>query len=215
SWNLIEDCTDLGLICAAGECVDTTVECAEAINAKSYIGCEYWGVDMDNYTATLPYGIVVSNMESSTVHVDVEQRDSLGWNVVESADIPSETAEVFLLGNTTTNGSFHLPYKAFRVTSDAPVVAYQFNPYSGLTSDDSDICTNDGTLLIPRSALDLHYYALVYPPNVSEAMIVIAGTEDDTTVQVTASANINAGTSVPAISAGSTETFVIQAADVI
>jgi hypothetical protein len=210
---LVEECPS-PLVCINGMCVSDD-ECGEAVANKSNVGCEYFGVDMDNYTSALPYAIVVSNLDAATVHVMVEARNGMTWNLLEETDIDSKEAYVFMLGDNSTNGSFHMPNKAYRVTSDLPVVAYQFNPYAGLQPNDADICTNDGSLLIPTSGLDMYYYALTYPPNVSEGMIVIAGTEDETLVTVTAAVAINAGGSVPAIPAGGSESFMLQEADVV
>ena len=211
---LVEEC-ESPLVCVNGMCVDDDA-CGYAIANASNVGCEYWAVDMDNTTPGQPYAIVVSNLESSTaVHVDVEQRSGSGYVLLDSADVPSKTTHVFMLGDTTTSGSYFLSAKAFRVTSDLPVVAYQFNPYAGLTPDESDICTNDGSLLIATSGLDMYYYTLAYEPTNGQSSVNIIATEDGTTVHVTPSAAVSAGTSVPAIPAGGTETFAMDAADVV
>jgi hypothetical protein len=61
----------------------------------------------------------------------------------------------------------------------------------------------------------MYYRVLTYPPNVSEGIIVIAGTEDETYVEITPTAAVTAGTNVPAIPASATEGFLINQADVI
>src|SRR5207244_7767252 len=48
--------------------------------------------------------------------------------------------------------------KAYKVTSDLPIVAYQFNPL-----DNVDVFSNDASLLIPRTAFDVEYYAFSWP----------------------------------------------------
>ncbi|MBW2278725.1 MAG: IgGFc-binding protein, partial [Deltaproteobacteria bacterium] len=220
-WIPLEEC-EPPLLCAGGECLDITEECAEAINDKSNVGCEYWAVNMQNQGASFqqPYAIVVSNLEaSSAVHVVVEERTTTGYNVLDEADVASKSTHVFMLGNTAEVGSGLTERHAFRVSSDLPIVAYQFNPYSGLQPDNSDICSNDGTLLIPRSGLGKLYHVLNYSATNSfyydgSTMNVVAA-RDDTTVSITPTAAIDAGGTVPAIPAGNTETFLLQAADVI
>jgi hypothetical protein len=210
---LVEEC-ESPLVCVNGMCVDDDA-CGYAIANASNVGCEYWAVDMDNSTPGQPYAIVVSNLDAATVHVMVEQKNTSGWVILDEADIPSKEVFVFMLGDTTTPGSYHLPNKPFRVTSDLPVVAYQFNPYAGLTADESDICTNDGSLLIPTSGMDMFYYTLSYPPTNGQASINIIATEDDTNVNVTPAATTTAGTDVPAITAGTTHSFAMAEADVV
>jgi len=214
------------LVCINGMCVSDD-ECGEAIANKSNVGCEYWAVDLDNYSSAQnqPYAVVVSNLDAATVHVVVEVRNGPDdYTIVTEADIASKSVEVFKLTGANVvltpqlnavAGSYHIANQAYRVTSDLPVVAYQFNPYSGLQEDNSDICTNDGTLLIPTSGLDMYYRAMVYPPNVGPGTINIVATEDGTTVDVTPSASVNAGGTVPAIAAGTTHTFALETADVV
>jgi hypothetical protein len=220
-WIPLEEC-EPPLLCAGGECLDITEECAEAINDKSNVGCEYWAVNMQNQSSSFqqPYAIVVSNLEAaSAVHVVVEERTTTGYNVLDEADVASKSTHVFMLGNTAEIGSCHVERHAFRVTSDLPIVAYQFNPYSGLQPDNSDICSNDGTLLIPRSGMGKIYHVLNYAATNSfyydgSTMNVVAA-RDDTTVHITPTAAIDAGGTIPAIPAGTTETFLMQAADVV
>ncbi|HUT78775.1 MAG TPA: hypothetical protein VM285_13855, partial [Polyangia bacterium] len=134
---LHEDCQS-PLTCINGMCV-TPNACGEAVANKSNIGCEYWAVDMDNTTPGQPYAVVVSNLDAATVHVIVERKNGGTWQILDEADLPSKQTHVFLLGDTTVQGSYHLTGQAFRVTSDLPVVAYQFNPYAGLSADNSDV----------------------------------------------------------------------------
>ncbi|MFO8072938.1 MAG: IgGFc-binding protein [Polyangia bacterium] len=213
SWIPIEDCAPL--VCAAGECVDTSQACADAANNHSYIGCEYWAVDMDNTTPGQPYAIAVSNLEAADANVVIEQRSGASWTTAGSAAIGSEQVEVFMLGNTTTSGSYLLGDKAFRVSSDRPVVAYQFNPYAGLEPDNSDICTNDGSLLMPRSVMGKTYYALGYSSNAGNSSMNVIATEDGTIVTVTPANSMYSGSSVPSMSAGVAYDFPMDAAGVL
>ena len=210
---LVEDCPS-PLVCMNGMCV-TPDACGEAEANQSNIGCEYWAVDMDNSTPDQPYAIVVSNLDAATVHVVVERLQSGSWTTLGEADVASKQTHVFQLGNTTVQGSYHLPGQAFRVTSDLPVVAYQFNPYAGLEANNSDICTNDGSLLLATSGLDNFYYVLGYPNNAGSGSADIVATEDDTTVTIIPSTTISGGNNLTAMNAGQSYTLTMQAADVV
>jgi hypothetical protein len=210
---LVEECPS-PLICINGMCV-TPDACGEAMANKSNIGCEYWAVDMDNTTPEQPYAIVVSNLDAATVHVKVERKSGGTWQILDEADLPSKQTHVFMLGNTTVQGTYHLANQAFRVTSDLPVVAYQFNPYAGLTADNSDVCTNDGTLLLATSGLDKFYFVLGSVNNTGSGSANIVATKDNTEVMIRPSTSISAGGSLSAMSAGQEYTFMMQEADVI
>ncbi|MCP4679487.1 MAG: hypothetical protein GY854_29150 [Deltaproteobacteria bacterium] len=222
----IEACED-PRYCYEGACYFDD-ECGNAEAAGSNIGCEYWAVDVDNAEGTAivqPYAVAVGNVGDKTVHVKVEARiEAGGYEIVTEQDIPAKEVGVFKLtgeGVTLTPalqsiaGSYHQPRMAYRVTSDLPVIAYQFNPYSGLTEENSMICSNDATLLIPTSGIDKVYYALTYPSNNgSPAYISIVATEDDTTVTVTPAADVFNGWDLPAMATGTPSEIYMEAADV-
>ena len=213
SMELVEECPS-PLICMNGMCIDDDA-CGYALANKSNIGCEYWAVDMDNSTPSMPYAIAVSNLDAATAVVTVEQRNASGYVTLETADVPSKQVHVFMLGDNTTAGSYLMQYKAYRVTSDLPVVAYQFNPYAGLQPDNSDVCTNDGSLLLATSGLDNFYYVLGYPTNAGSSSMDVVATQDGTTVKVTPANAMTGGSGVAALAAGVETTFVMNASDVL
>src|SRR6202012_4996610 len=113
--------------------------------------CEYWGVDLDNAdiddtlnAAAQQYAIVVSNPEPDVAaKVTVEQDDSSPGATnapyqIANATVPPMSLYVFKLGprevdgsppgqfNTGTNTA--VTRHAYKITTDFPVVAYQFNP---------------------------------------------------------------------------------------
>ena len=70
NWVLQTDCSEMDLVCAAGECVDITQECADAINEKSYIGCEYFAATLSNsqlLATSFTYAIAIANMPASDI----------------------------------------------------------------------------------------------------------------------------------------------------
>ncbi len=131
-------------------------------------------------------------------------------------------------GSYTQNsgsGTFVSPH-AYRIETNEPVVAYQFNPIVQQFS-------NDASILIPRQALGDHYYILGYPtanpcgidifPQDSvpdHTSITVIGTQDNTQVTVTPTHPIMAssgpsGIAIPATPAGTPLTFTINQYDVV
>ena len=159
-----------GYACRGGAC---THLCAAAAKDRSNVGCEYWGVDLDNAVisaslnaAAQQYAIVVSNAEPDVpATVTVEQDDSLPGTpgpqtrIVATAVVAPQNLEVFKLGPREVDGSpdgeFNtgtgtaLTRHAYRVTSTVPIVAYQFNPL-----DNVNVFSNDASQLLPTSALN-------------------------------------------------------------
>ncbi len=107
---------------------------------------------------------------------------------------------------------------AFRVTSSAPIVAYQFNPL-----DNVDVFSNDASLLLPSSAIGSRYVVLSWPQTIAlsdvpeenagqhlRTFLTIVGTHDDTNVKVALSTDIIAGGGIAAARAGDTIEFVLD-----
>jgi hypothetical protein len=157
-----------GFSCSGGQCVNL---CAEAEKERSNVGCEYWGVDLDNAVvspslnaAAQQYAIVVSNVEADIpAQVTVEEDDAnVGepskLRVVGTATVAPRNLEIFKLGPREVDGSADgtfdtgtgtaLTRHAFRVTSSVPIVAYQFNPLENV-----NVFSNDASLLLPVAAL--------------------------------------------------------------
>nr|WP_263429587.1 IgGFc-binding protein [Nannocystis pusilla] len=93
------------------------------------------------------------------------------------------TGDAGFLGNGIRKG------RAFRVASDYPVVAVQFNPIGGAAG-----FTTDASLLLPTHVLALDYLHLAWNQGAGDgSTMVIAATEDNTTVTVTPKVNTPAG----------------------
>lgn len=156
-----------GFACRRDACVSL---CLEAAAGRSNIGCEYWGVDLDNAVTTSgnaaaqQYAIIVSNPQpdvAATVTIE-EETAAAGapsrTRLVGTASVGSGHLEVFKLGPKEVDGSptglFNqgtgtaLSRSAFRVRSTVPIVAYQFNPL-----DNVSVFSNDASLLLPTTAL--------------------------------------------------------------
>ncbi len=190
--------------CREGSCVDL---CVEAFERKSNVGCEYWAVDLDNAdidptenAASQQYAIVVSNPQPDvpvTVHVfqdDGKPGDPPNPIEIASATLAPLNLQVFKLGPREVDGSpdgeFNsgtntaLTRHAYRVSSDFPIIAYQFNPL-----DNVDVFSNDASLLKPREALTFANDGIM------EAAYVVAGWPQ--TIAVTDNPDTNFDPSAP------------------
>jgi hypothetical protein len=250
TWQPSQTCdTSQGIACRAGACQQL---CDMAAAEQSNVGCEYWGADLDNAdvspsenAAAQQYAIVVSNVQPDVpAHVTVEQDDSSpgdpahATEVIASAVISPQNLEVFNLGprevDGSADGTFNtgtgtaLTRHAYRVTSDYPIVAYQFNPL-----DNVDVFSNDASQLLPTSGLNggvgLAYVVPSWPQTIAitsdpttdfginlRAFLAVIATHDDTHVQVTPQARVVAGGPFTSgLAQGATGTVTLQAFEVL
>jgi hypothetical protein len=219
-WRIVEYCdTAAGEACESGQCVSG---CEVAERLRSNVGCEYWAVDLDNAVdhglsaASQQFAVVVSNPSSHndaivTVEACEEQPCSAEANlvIVEETIVNRNDLEVFELDAREVDGSPEgtfgtgpgtaLGPRAYRVSSNWPIVAYQFNPLDNVP----EVFSNDASLLLPTSALDTSYAILSWPQTIANAphetfdsqqdfpaYLTVVGVEDDTTVTVTTTAPI-------------------------
>jgi len=239
------DCADFATTCKDGECVFAD-PCDKAEATKSNIGCEYWAADLDNAAnfaddaASAQFAVAVANIGGdATAHVTVEinaapQGEALDLETVETHDVAPLDLYIFKLPRRDVDGDnppVHqdtgpqtwLSSRAFRITSDVPVVAYQFNTLDQQYS-------NDASLLLPTSGLGKDYVVLGYSPSGpvdlpgsprNRGYITVLGAVENTTVTVTPSYDILNGPGVDevetgvGIKAGTTRTFTIGPFDVL
>jgi hypothetical protein len=250
SWLPTQACDPTqGYACRGGSCAQL---CGQASAQQSNIGCEYWAADLDNAdvspsenAAAQQYAIVVSNVQPDLpAHVTVEQDDSNpgdathATSVVANAVIAPQNLEVFNLGprevDGSADGTFNtgtgtaLTRHAYKVTSDFPIVAYQFNPL-----DNVNVFSNDASQLLPVSGLNsgagLAYVVPAWPQTIANtndpstnfgidlrAFLAIIATKDDTHVQVKTNARVIAGGPFSSgLDLGATGTVTLQAFEVL
>ncbi|MEM9069632.1 MAG: hypothetical protein AAGE52_14055, partial [Myxococcota bacterium] len=155
-------------VCSGAACQDA---CAVAAAERSNVGCEYMLVDLDNeYSAGLggadsaadeQFALVLANPSSVLAQAQVWRSDgrpnAAAPTIVGTFQIPPNDLVQIDLPRRNVDGSTdsdegpgtHLSNLAYRVTTNFPVVAYQFNPIVQSFS-------NDASLLIPVPALDVH-----------------------------------------------------------
>jgi hypothetical protein len=167
------------------------VTCAEADQMKSHLGCDFWPTQSYNSVwSVFDFAVVVSNPGAATAHLTISG-GALGSTKVVLAP-PGQLVAIGLPwvsalkgSDADSNGSSSPPQHsilaakgAYHLTSDVPIVAYQFNAleYKGGASGNDlnniawSTCpgsttaagcyafTNDAALLLPTSALTGSYY---------------------------------------------------------
>ncbi len=200
----------------AGRCDSPNNTCPA--NFTCQLAPQVCALDAEN----APFAIVVSN--PNAVVVSVTLANAAGTTATVAVE-PGAIATLFpqQLGfaaqNVTGTGKTKVAYK---VTSTAPIVAYQFNPL-----DDVDVFSNDASLLIPHAGFGERYLAVSYPtltrraPNFPgrddyNGWVAIVAAEDGTEITVTPTAQVLGGTDgTPAIAAGQTQTFTLDAFEVL
>lgn len=143
-----------GSECQAGTCID---ECNDAVNAKSYFGCDFWTAVQDNGVLTSvfkantasgqgavgsdsTYALVVSNRSVNAATVTVTRYFNNALQTVKTVNVPgrNDAATKGLvvvrlpwqsLGADTEYQSVSgLRRYAYRLQSTKPITVYQFNP---------------------------------------------------------------------------------------
>ncbi|MDF1562252.1 MAG: hypothetical protein P1V51_04365 [Deltaproteobacteria bacterium] len=166
--DLVEDCAATGKGCQGDVCVSL---CDQAVAQNSYIGCEYWPVVLANSVDARfhsDFAVVVSNPNVSPATVTVN--NAAGTQVASTTVAAGQLATINLPWNALdarvagAGQNEMVPHTAkgaiaYRLVSDVPVTAYQYNPLSsvyagpcleGNTPDNPCYSfSNDASLLLP------------------------------------------------------------------
>ena len=195
--------------------------CEQAAATKSSQGCEFWAADLPNaWQVTLgsaaedqPFGIVVTNTSSEPAEVEifVGQQGA----PIDSATIEPGALKVFKFGNSlniTSQGN--TKGLGYRIESDRPVTAYQYNPLD----NSNPVYSNDASLLFPTHVLDHDYTAItgdaLWMVNANGGAYVTAiATEDNTKVTFYPPAGVPMypGNNVAVLNRGETYTMMSNA----
>lgn len=198
---------DMGAIPDAGasptQAIPTT--CDEAQDSATTVGCTFAAVDLDSHddVETEQFAVVVSNpQEAATATVTVEVGSVAGWVAVAGPVMvgPSQLHS-FELPDRHQDDSGVYADGSYRITSDVPIVAYQFNPVDGATS-----FLSDASMLYPQESWDHSYTAVTWRATDDDepqgAYLSIVAAVDGTAVTVTPPVATMAGSGVPAGSPG-------------
>ncbi|MBN8615895.1 MAG: IgGFc-binding protein [Deltaproteobacteria bacterium] len=293
AWIPLEECdTEGGEVCREGRCQNL---CAAAEMESSYVGCEFYAVDLDNAAigagrdaSSQQYAVVVSNpgFVPSDVTVEVDTAiagEPTAPRIIQTVTVPPGDLEILRLPRREVDGASSLATcatidddacapnescwcrggvrpgsgaddcrcrtsqngtglndgthsavtsNAYRITSTAPLIAYQFNPL-----DNVGVFSNDASLLLPTSAVGETYTVVGWPQTIANstdpiedfdpsstdedlrAFLTIVGTAEATNVHVTLGPAVRSVVSLEAGGAeygpGATLDVVLGAFDVL
>ncbi len=218
SEEVIKDCDPVhtGNHCWQGKCVSP---CKQSGKFGTNVGCIYWAVDLDqkgknpynheDSAQNSPFAVVIGNT-STTITATV--RIYKEGNVVKTVQVPPSQSKPIYLPPYNITGTM-LGKRAWRIESDLPVVAYQFNPLENV-----DVYSNDASMLIPQGSLGSEYIVVNYPQsweNLSTYVTIIGVSKDPTHVTITPAADIKAGNGVMPLEANKTYKFTLNYGDVL
>lgn len=221
---------------------ERTGTCDEAKKTRSYVGCEYWPTITPNPVwSVFDFAVVIANLGSQPAEVTLTGPGStdekrtvapgstdvvvLPW--VKPLKGPDASECGMPLGYPTSvvglNASYHL-------TSDRPIVAYQFSPLEyrpeggkpgkDWTCPNNPICapcfsySNDASLLLPTAALGAVYR--INAVRSGGTSVSVTATEAGTRVDFRTSktGRISAGGGILAAGPGEVSTVTLNAGDV-
>lgn len=133
--------------------------CEKAAYDRSSVGCVYYAVDTNSIGG--PFAVAVSNVDpAATANVTVEMKTGATWAPVSGGtfSVAPRGLKTVNLAHRFTTGSALYAGGAYRVTSDLPVISYQFAPIDGAAS-----FLSDASLLLPVSAFDKYYIVSAWP----------------------------------------------------
>jgi hypothetical protein len=219
-----------------GECTNA---CLQAINSKSYMGCEFIAVTTANSMLDAAFDGDFAVIIGNPSNVDASVTISRGSSVVATTTVsPGLTQAVSLSYVAELKGAGQTAVVtdgAYEITSNVPVVAYQYSPLHFSTSSTSGgiySYTNDASLLLPVHTLTGNYMASTWPTwghgswmnmpplgvsgewSWSPGFVTVAGTVDGTEVTINA-ATYTMGGDMTALAPGDSATVTLNRGDVL
>lgn len=215
-----------GTICEDGSCKSI---CDLGGKGPSYIGCEYWTVDLDQYTDPttnpkpdeVPHAVVISNPGPTPATISfIPRGPGMVVNVPDPV-VPVGEARAFQMPRADVSGS-QISTRAIQILSSSPVIAHQFSPLN-----DERVFSNDASLLLPTTALGKEYYVINWPTQVLPGIggfdpddqhsyvTIVATAPGRTNINVTPTAQIMAGDQVPNFSPGATRSIALTFGQVL
>jgi hypothetical protein len=213
--DVVEECDrESGFVCEDGECISS----CDAFDEKGgYIGCNYWGVDTPNvFGLRNVFAYVVSNVSRNVpAHVVVSDRDGV---IILERDVEPLAVEALVMPHPRTMNisATSITNFGFRIETDVPITAYQFNPLQRFDQMGQSVASNDASLLLPDSALDTYYIGAAFTHwGIYASFLSILSTADGNEISVHASTATAAGDNVPALAAGEERTFTVDRGQVL
>jgi hypothetical protein len=196
--------------------------CMEAAALQSNQGCEFFAVDLPNIWAGInggpspevqQFAIVLANASTtSAAHVEVYWATSN--TMVGSTDVAIGQAVTLSLPEASIEPRANsFDGEAFRIESDLPVTAYQFQPLDNTTP----VFSNDASLLFPTHTLAEDYTAITGDGIMlstdegvdwAGAFVSVVATQDGTNVEIFPSVELLAGAEVVTLNRGQVATWI-------
>ena len=179
--------------------------CVQAEEGQSTVGCLFYGVDLDSHDAVenQQFAIAVSNVQlGQSANVRVERKQAGVWAIIAGpVEVASLDLYTFNLPSFNQDDSGKLVGGAYRVSSDVPIIAYQFNPIDGASS-----YLSDASMLYPESTWDsinhVVGWKVIDDGDVQGAYLTVVAGHDGTQVKITPSVLTLAGNGIPPSPAG-------------
>lgn len=229
-------CTDIleKSVCENGKCISI---CDQSNKNASYIGCEYWAVDLDNAidagvydAAGQPFAVVLSNTHDQySANVEIYAKSDNSIKRTFTFEVPSgEVRTVYLPSSDCYEGTSctraysvnntTITDTAYYIKSDVPITAAQFNPL-----DNYQVYSNDASLLFPTTALGLSYMIMArqqFHDNFHAFVTIVATQPGKTKVEVKASCKFMRGLDknkrdISAMNRGDIQTFYLDQFDTL
>jgi hypothetical protein len=186
-----------------GGASEIPASCTEAMGVRTNAGCEFYAVDLPNgwlpaepfshdIAADQQFAVVVANVSDSET-AEVEVFSGSGTSPIMTVTVGPLDTETLALPKQSVDPTSNGKTDAFRITSDTPITAYQFQPLDNLVP----VYSNDASALLPAHVLENDYIAVtanalnlhMYPPGSYDYEVYSAGafvtavaTEDGTQV---------------------------------
>ncbi len=222
-WAVIQTCQ--GGLCKDGECVSA---CDVNLKDNSYMGCDYFAVDLDNVEGGQyePVAVVVSvpttesgNAEITITNMAANPPADLTPDQLQVSDmlVAPGQLKIFKLPTEFGIDGSVLTNKSFRVKSTAPVTVHEFNPLNG-----ENVFTNDASLLLPSNVGGQEYYVMSWPMRTSGYALrgfaaIVATQEGTTKVDLWPTSPVLSGSNVQSMAPNppSPYTFYMNMGDVL
>jgi hypothetical protein len=175
-------------------------------------------MDAHDQVETSQYAVAVANVQLvAMANVTVEAKEGGVWQTVAGPQpVGPLQLYTFNLPDRHQDDSGLRAGGAYRVTSDVPVVAYQFNPVDGSSS-----FLSDAAMLYPAAALDTFNHVTAWKSmydntnGFQHSYVTVVATVDGTMVTVEPSVPTAAGAGVPQGAPGAPFNIAMQEGDVL
>jgi hypothetical protein len=186
--------------------------CDQAATADTTVGCMFYAVDLDQNGALEhdQYAVVLSNVQLATsATATIEQKVDGVWQIVGGPQvIPPLDLHVFPLANNNQQSSGIKTDGSYRINSDVPIIAYQFNPLL------QGAASSDASMLYPVTSWDYINQVIHWGTGYGLGYITIVAAHDGTMVEVTPTVATMAGPGVPAGNAGMPFMIALQEGEI-